>query len=485
MKSLRIFLRLIVSALALCLTTLASAQSPTRTRLHSSPNPSAVGRRVVLAAEIDGLGDGAPTGAVIFRDGATTLGAATLHISRNWGRMTVEAGHFHSCALTAAGGVACWGDNAYGQLGDGTTIQRLTPTPVSGLSSGVVALAAGAWHSCALTSGGDVKCWGRNIDGQLGDGTTIDRRTPTAALGLSRNVIALSGGTRHTCALTDAGAVKCWGLNVFGQVGDGTTLDRHAPTDVSLLSKDIVAVTAGNYHNCAMTAGGDVSCWGYNEEGQLGDGTQNNRLEPVPAVGLPRGIVMIVGGERHTCALTFAGAVNCWGWNSTGQLGDGSSSWRSLTPVTPTGMSSGVAALTAGGMYSCARKISDGGVWCWGANESGQLGDGTTTLRRAPVAASSLANGIFTLVSGANHTCALNRRGGLKCWGLNHNGQLGDRTTTNRSTPVTTRGLVGLVRMRARLATTSLGVGAHALSAHYSGDARHTNSLGRTNHNVQ
>jgi len=346
----------------------------------------------------------------------------------------IVAGYAYTCGLTTGGGVKCWGQNDYGQLGDGTTTQRLAPVNVSGLASGVSAIAAGRGHTCALTAGGGVKCWGFNGNGQLGDGTTTNRTTPVNVSGLASGVSAIAGGWQHTCALTAGGGVKCWGDNYSGQLGDGTYTERHTPVDVSGLASGVSAIAAGYYHTCALTAGGGVKCWGYNYYGQLGDGTTTERLTPVDVSGLASGVSAIAGGKYHTCALTAGGGVKCWGWNGSGQLGDGTTTER-LTPVDVSGLASGASAIAAGWGHTCAL-TAGGGVKCWGWNYSGQLGDGTTTDRLTPVDVSLLASGVSAIAAGGYHTCARTAGGGVKCWGWNGYGQLGDGTTTDRLTPV-------------------------------------------------
>jgi len=357
----------------------------------------------------------------------------------------IETKYGHTCALTSAGGVKCWGLNGTGQLGDGSATNRLNPVNVTGLSSGVTAIAVGFWISCALTSGGGVKCWGHNNVGMLGDGSTIDRLTPVDVSGLSSGVTAITAGGVHTCALTSGGGVKCWGMGGYGQLGDGSSTDQLTPVDVSGLSSGVTAITAGVYHTCALTSGGGVKCWGRNDFGQLGDGSTPSRLTPVDVAGLTSGVTTITADQNNTCALTNGGGAKCWGFNNNGEIGDSSTTTR-LAPVDVTGLSSGVAAISTGFAHTCAL-MSGGGVKCWGLNDYGELGDGSTTTRLSAVDVSGLSSGVTAITSGGSHTCALMSSGGIKCWGTNSSGQIGDggSTSTNRLTPVDIVELVATV----------------------------------------
>lgn len=344
----------------------------------------------------------------------------------------VVTGEGHTCALASTGEALCWGDNSSGQLGDGTTTPRLTAVGVRGLSSDVAAIVAGGNHSCALTNGGAVKCWGSNYYGELGDGTTVKQVTPVDVVGMSSGIEAIAAGRYHTCALTAAGGVKCWGSNYYGQLGDGTKTDRDTPTDVVGLPSGAVAIAANEAHSCALMAGGGVKCWGLNVYGELGDGTTTDRTTPVDVVGLSAAASAIAVGTGHTCALTSGGGVSCWGFNYYGQLGDGTTTARH-TPVEVVGLSSGVQAIAAGYAHTCAITVG-GGARCWGMGW--RLGAGTTTPQSVPVDVAGLDSGMSAIATSTDHSCALTAVGGLKCWGLNAYGQLGDGTRELRLIPV-------------------------------------------------
>jgi len=244
----------------------------------------------------------------------------------------IAAGDGHTCALMSWGGVKCWGDNYFGQLGDGTSQERHIPGNVSGLWSGAVAISAGGHHTCALMATGGVKCWGYNGQGQLGTGgTKSSRATPVPVKGLSSGVTAVSAGGYHTCALMESGGVTCWGRNDHGQLGDGTTRQSTTPVAVQGLSSGVMAVSAGYEHTCALLATGGVKCWGRNYYGQLGIGNLEEKHTPVGVLHLSSGVAAVSAGWFHTCALMVTGRAWCWGLNDSGQLGIGNK-WSSFDP---------------------------------------------------------------------------------------------------------------------------------------------------------
>ncbi|MBI3734038.1 MAG: lamin tail domain-containing protein [Chloroflexi bacterium] len=357
----------------------------------------------------------------------------------------VELGWYHTCALIMSGGVKCWGDNTDGQLGDGTNIGQITPVDVSGLSTGVLSIAAASGSSCAATLVAAVKCWGSNGDGQLGDNTTINRNTPVDVIGLASGVLQVVRGDSHTCALLTTGQVECWGWNDFGQLGDGTTTERHTPVLVSNLS-DVKSIAAGREHTCAVTNSGGAKCWGGGYYGRLGTGNDADQHTPVDVSGLTVGVTQIDAGAWHTCALVNGG-VKCWGRNNHGEVGDGTTTDR-YTPTDVNGLTSNMLMVAAGWEHTCAL-TSGGGIKCWGSGGWGQLGNGANNDSAYPVDVYMLSSGTTSVSTGgggylAEHTCARTQVGGLKCWGNNSWGQLGDGTTNNSNTPVDVSGLTGV-----------------------------------------
>ncbi|MFB6613238.1 hypothetical protein ACFCV9_03270 [Streptomyces sp. NPDC056367] len=346
----------------------------------------------------------------------------------------------------APGTALAWGYNVFGQLGDGSTVQRSTTPvrvcgdpPCTSPLDRVVAIDGHLDHSVALRADGSVWAWGFNGDGRLGDGTTIDRTTPVQVCAVGETapcdsflggVKAIAAGGSHNLALRTDGTVVAWGSNAAGQLGDGTNTQSSVPVSVSGLNR-VTSIAAGLIHSLAARTDGTARGWGDNDDGQLGDGTTTNRNTPVEVFGL-FSVTAVSAGNEHSVALRTDGGVISWGNNSSGQLGDGTTTDR-VTPVEVIGLT-GVTAVSAGGHHSVAAR-SDGSVRAWGRNFEGQLGNGTNTQSNQPVQVSSLT-GVTAVSAGNDHNLALRTNGTVAAWGSNIVGQLGDGTTTNRNLPV-------------------------------------------------
>lgn len=298
--------------------------------------------------------------------------------------MAIAAGDQHTCAVIRGGAVKCWGINTDGRLGNGTTTDSTEPVGVTGLASKATAIAAGNAHTCAVADGA-VKCWGGNSSGQLGSGTNTDSVVPVDVSGLARGAgaaAAVTAGSLHTCLLTSGGGVKCWGDNSSGQLGDGTTANSAIPVDVAGLASGVSAIAAGGVHTCALTNIGRVKCWGANNDGQLGNGTTADSLVPVDVANLGSGVGAIAAGGSQTCVLARSGftdgAVECWGSN----LGDGTTASSSI-PV-EVSLGTKVSAIAVGSAHACAL-ASDTLVKCWGWNYLGQLGTGAPCVRDSSI----------------------------------------------------------------------------------------------------
>lgn len=326
-------------------------------------------------------------------NGSTVSTTTPVNVSGlSSGVEAITLGASFSCALMNTGGVKCWGSNDSGAIGANATQMcgnetcSRTPVDLPGVS-GVQAVSAGAGHTCLLMTGGGIKCLGNNAYGQLGDGTDGTGGTTPVDVQLPEGATAVAAGALFTCALTTGGGVKCWGDNLFGQLGDGTDEERHAPVQVQGLTSGVSGIGVGGGssfgHACALMAAGGVKCWGNNEYGQLGD----DRLEcdprnfdvcwtPINVLDISGPVVAISGGFTFTCALTNQGAVKCWGADGLGQVGNGPGGCNGLCgrPANVVGLSSGVTSISTGSSHACAQLAT--GVQCWGDNGDGQLGDG-------------------------------------------------------------------------------------------------------------
>jgi alpha-tubulin suppressor-like RCC1 family protein len=339
-----------------------------------------------------------------------------------------------------AGWAFAWGSNNFGQLGNGTAINSRTAVGVN-LPAGttVTAVSGGVFHSLALTSTGHVLAWGDNTYGELGNGTNTSSSTPVAvSLPSGTTVTAIAGATIFSLALTSSGQVLAWGFNGQGQLGNGTTVNSNIPVSVSLPSGTTVTAIAGfGHHGMALTSTGQVLAWGSNISGELGNGTTIYSSTPV-AVSLPSGttVTAIAGGNIHSLAVTSTGRALAWGDNSSGQLGNGTT-LGSSTPVAvslPSGTT--VTAIAGGNIHSLAL-TSTGQVLAWGDNIQGELGNGTTNRSTTPVLVSlPLGTTATAIACGGQHSLALTSTGQVLAWGRNVEGQLGNGTSSNSTTPV-------------------------------------------------
>ncbi len=345
----------------------------------------------------------------------------------------ITSGNNFSCGLTLEGGIKCWGQNDFGQLGDGTTTNRTTPVSVP--IEGVHSVSAGREHACALKDDGTVWCWGRGAEGELGNGGTANSGVPVQVTGIT-SAIEVTAGRYHTCAILTDSSARCWGLNSSYQLGDTTTTNRSSPVSARVVA--ITSIAPGLNHTCVSAANGNVYCWGVNSSGEIGDGTTSTRTTPVEVTGIENA-VRVYSFAQHNCVLLSDQTVRCWGRGTEGQLGNGGTSNRT-TPVTATGLSD-VVRISTSETHSCAARNTDGAgtLYCWGSNTNGKLGNGTTTNRTTPVTVANVSNG-WRVSAGVGHTCALSFDGLLRCWGLNASGQLADGTTTNRTTAVSSVG---------------------------------------------
>jgi len=346
----------------------------------------------------------------------------------------------HNCALTTGGAVACWGMNSAGQLGNGTTTQALYPVPVPELTSGVTSVSVGYGHACAVTSGGGVMCWGDNTYGQLGDGTTIAKSSPVAVRTSDADATPLSGvskvelGREHSCALMSDGTARCWGNGADGRLGNNATSSSSSPVTVLLNSTTTLTgisdLSAGGRHSCALISG-RIRCWGNGSDGALGTGTTS--VSVASASPVTTGATYVSAGDIHSCAVV-SGAARCWGNNGSGRLGDGTTMNRTA-PVAVSTLTTGVTAITAGGAHTCA--IQNGAGYCWGRYNEGQTGKGGigTGADLTPQAVVNMSSGLSKLSIGSTHTCGIKTDNRLYCWGSNSSGQIGDNSTTNRTSP--------------------------------------------------
>jgi hypothetical protein len=340
-------------------------------------------------------------------------------------RATKVTGELISAAIVVA--ALAWAVLGLSGLDRGT---RLSPAQVRPPELQVVSV--GYYNACAITATNGVKCWGY----VTGDGTREEHSLPVGVIGLQDGVTGVTTGRDFACASMNDGTVRCWGDdNRSGQLGNASREKRLVPIEVAGLS-GVVAVSAGWQHACALTTEGGVKCWGENGNGQLGDGTTTSRADPRDVAGLTSGVSAIAAGQYHTCALTDAGAVKCWGANDWGQLGDGTTTDR-LLPIDVAGLESGVVSIASGlGPRTCAIS-TDRTALCWGGNEYGALADGSREpYRSTPTPVAGLPAGISHISTGLRNTCAVSEDGVTFCWGDNEWEVLGPHPPDRVGEPV-------------------------------------------------
>lgn len=348
---------------------------------------------------------------------------------------TIAAGWLATCAL-AGGRAYCVGDNGRGQLGDGTRESRGTAQPVP-FASDVRAVDMHSTHACGVVASGGIGCWGAGEWGQLGNGTAADSSVAVSVVGLPGGANRVATGERHTCALSMDGTVHCWGQGASGELGNGFTSSSLTPVQVLGLS-GIARIDAGNGFSCALHTNGALSCWGSNQAGTLGDGSSAQRAYPVEVFGIGRNARALSAGEFHACAVLASGEVRCWGSNSRGQLAESphQASWRSR-PVPVLGLAGPAIDVAAGYEHSCA-VVQGGIVQCWGSNAAKQLGPGLTSSWDHSVVPVTVPVGepAVAVSAGVTHSCALTASGRAVCWGGSESGETGNRHVKSSSLPV-------------------------------------------------
>jgi alpha-tubulin suppressor-like RCC1 family protein len=394
----------------------------------------------------------------------TSITAPMVPHSLTSGIAGISLGEYELCALFASGALRCWGENGFGQTGDGYQERTISPTAVHTAVAnstplvGIQTVTSSQWSTCGVTSVNGVKCWGANLDGSLGDGSEMTAPQPVPHASLTSGVARVEGGSHSMCAILSSAEVRCWGSNGNGQLGAGNTSTTFTTRSMlaALPSTAVTGVTdvsVGQTHSCVVSNGA-AKCAGSNYNGSLGDGSQNASSVLVQVSGLTSGVSKVLaGGFNFSCAVLINGNVRCWGDGSSGQLGDGSG-YSSSTPVAVSSLTNAVD-VVAGEDFVCAL-ISNGTVKCWGRNYLGQLGDGSTTDSMTPVVVSGVS-GATAIAAGPRSVCVIVTGGGMKCWGWNYHGVFADGTTTNSSTPVTAVGISGMTSLSMG-ATSNCGV---------------------------
>ena len=363
-------------------------------------------------------------------NGTTVAVSGSAVVSGISDAVKVGVGATHACALRATGDVLCWGQDQRFQLGNGyqEASNKPAPSAVTVDSEGLVPLtsavdlAVGRDHACAIRDDGSIWCWGYNGDGQLATGD--NQGSGYALQSLASRALSLVAGEGHTCTVTVDGRVECWGWNGWGQLGnDGYPFNANTPQDTGI--SGAVAIGGSILHTCAVLANGTAKCWGQNQHGEVGTGAASARVSaPADVAGLGS-IVQIGAGDGYSCARTAEGKAYCWGSGEDGRLGQTGSTTDSLDPLVvsvPVGLSA-VTGVSIRNEHACVT-LSDGTARCWGKNVDGQLGNGESGLAEAPLAVVATLGGVVRVATGSRASCALTSSGLIACWGANDKGQL-------------------------------------------------------------
>ncbi len=350
--------------------------------------------------------------------------------------LKLDAGYATNCAITSTNRLVCWGDNYEGQLGVDNSDLYYSPIPLHTLTFGenILGVTSGGEHSCAIDNANQAWCWGNGEYGQLGNDAEESSFTPVQVstdTGFS-NPGKISAGDSTTCGINSVGAAYCWGSGGSGIIGNGTNESYDVPMSVTTLTSGVKDISVGYNAACAVNSTDGAMCWGNNTWGILGNGTNTSSNVPVAVSGLSTGVLQVSVGDLHACALVSGGMIKCWGYNAEGYLGNGG--WtNSNVPVNVSGITSGATAISVGSYHTCA--LVNGGVKCWGDNYEGQLGDGTTVNKNTPVQVIDLTSGVIAIAAGGYHSCALLATGEIKCWGTNGEGELGTGDFDDRLVP--------------------------------------------------
>jgi len=357
----------------------------------------------------------------------------------------LATGNSHSCAILENGSAMCWGLDNYGQLGDGGDATNLNkPTSFVSIDEGqtVEQIYARQLRTCIILDDNSASCWGFNDDGQAGDDSTNTYKSPSVKVQFpdGKGVKSIGMGLKHTCAILEDDTLTCWGLDSYGALGNGNsdTSDKYTPQAITTPSdRKVVKVEPGATHTCILLDDGGVMCWGRDNLGQLGNGATSDTIHtPSSNVELPEGRAAtdLSVGDHHSCALLDNGSITCWGWNNHGQLGENTTTNRNIPVYAHLPDNSSAVSVSVGPYSSCA-VLENSSLYCWGHNHHGRLGIGVTGgIYHTPMFVEGPTN-IVDLSVNYDHVCGLYENGSISCWGRGKYGPLGIGSGSDKNTP--------------------------------------------------